>query len=71
MKGEKTMKIDVNKIKIIMAEKEMTQSQLANSIGIGANRVSIIFKNEKASLTLIGKIAKALNVKVEHIVIPE
>ncbi len=63
------MKISKAKLELVMAEKAVTVSDLANKTGISKVGVSRI-KNglQNARPATIGKIAKALNVPVENLI---
>ncbi len=65
------MKLDVFKIKVLMSEKELSQKKLAEKMNAGANTLSVTFAKGKASTVFVGKLAKALGVSVEEIVIDE
>lgn len=62
------MKLNVWKIKLILAEKEMNQSDLAVKIGVNRQQVNKILSTETCSLKTLGRIAKALSVPVQEIV---
>ena len=62
------MKLNVWKIKLILAEKEMNQSDLAVKIGVNRQQVNEILSRETCSLKTLGRIAKALGVSVQEIV---
>ena len=57
-----------NKIKVFRAERDMTQEQLANKVGVTRQTVLAIEKNKYTpSLTLAFKIARAFEVGVEQV----
>ena len=62
------MKLNAWKIKLILAEREMNQSDLAVKIGMNRQQVNEILSRETCSLKTLGKIAKALGVPVKEIV---
>jgi len=66
--GGEIMKLNVWKIKLILAEKEMNQSDLAIKIGANRQQVNNILSAETCSLKTLGRIAKALGVSVQEIV---
>jgi len=65
------MRLNVNSIKILMAEKGYDQSALARAADLKPNVISVAFRKEYASIPTTGKIAKALSVPVEKIIIEE
>ena len=67
------MEIDKMKVKILLAENNMNQGDLAEKIEMSKTQISRILGNSKKNSCIPGtktvyKIAKALNVKVKDIV---
>lgn len=62
------MKLDVQKIKLILAEREMNQSDLAKKCGVNRQQINNILSRGSCALKTMGKIAKALGVPVSEIV---
>lgn len=62
------MKIDVNKIKIILAKREMTRSALAALCGISRQNISTILTRGTCEPKTAGKLAKGLGIPVDEIV---
>lgn len=62
------MKIDSIKIKLIMAEQEINQTDLAARCGISRQNVSITLSRGTCSPVKAGKLAKALGVPVREII---
>ena len=62
------MKLNTWKIKLLLAEREMNQSDLAVKIGVNRQQVNEILGRETCSLKTLGRIAKALGVPVAEIV---
>ena len=62
------MKLNIWKIKLILAEKEMNQSDLAVKCGVNRQQINEILSRESCSLKTLGRIAKALGVSVAEIV---
>ena len=62
------MKLDVPKIKLILAEQEMNQSDLAKKCGVNRQQINNILSRGSCTLKTMGKIAKALGVPVQEIV---
>lgn len=62
------MRIDRGKLYMIMAEKELTQIDIALKCRISAGRLSNIIYADSVKPKTVGKIAKALNVKIEEII---
>ena len=65
------MKLNVNNIKILMAEKGYNQSDLARAADLKPNAISVAFSKEYTSIPTTGKIAKALGVSVKEIITEE
>lgn len=61
------MNIDAMKIKLLLADKAMTQSSLAAACGTARQNISAILSKEKCSPVTAGKIARALGVNVRDI----
>lgn len=62
------MKLNTWKIKLLLAEKEMNQSELAIKIGANRQQVNEILSRGTCSLKTLGRISKALNVPVSEII---
>lgn len=62
------MKLNVRKIKLILAEQEMNQSDLAVKIGVNRQQVNDLLARETCTLKSLGRIANALGVKPEEII---
>lgn len=62
------MKIDSIKIKLLMAEQELKQSELAEKVGMSRQNLSTILTRGTCSTVNAGRIAKALGVDVREIV---
>lgn len=62
------MKLNAWKIKLILAEQEMNQSDLAAKLGADRQMVNDVLRRETCSLRTLGRIAKALGVPVDEIV---
>lgn len=62
------MELDASKIKIILAEKCMNQSDLALSCGLARQQINAALTRRTCSLKTLGRIAKALGVSVVDIV---
>lgn len=62
------MKLDVQKIKLILAEREMNQSDLAKKCGVNRQQINDILSRGSCTLKTLGRIAKALHVPVSEIV---
>ena len=56
------MKLDVMKIKMILAKKEMNQVDLAVACGVERQQINGILYRGTCSLKTLGRIAKALGV---------
>ena len=62
------MKINTHKIKLILAEKEMTRGELAAKCATSRQSISTILTRGTCELKTAGKLAKALGVSVAEIV---
>ena len=62
------MKINAHKIKLILAEMEMTRSDLAAKCGISRQNISTILTRGTWELKTAGKLAKGLGVPLDEIV---
>ena len=62
------MKLNTWKIKLILADKEMNQADLAVKCGANRQQINEILSRETCSLKTLGRIAKALDVPVAEIV---
>ena len=62
------MKINVHKIKLILAEMEMTRSDLAAKCGISRQNISTILTRGTCEPKTAGKLAKGLGVPLAEIV---
>ena len=62
------MKLNAWKVKLILAEKEMNQADLAIKCGVNRQQINEILSRETCSLKTLGRIAKALDVPVTEIV---
>lgn len=61
------MKIDVHKIKLALAERKMTQSELAKKSGISRQSISTILTRGTCALSNAGKLAESLGLPVSAI----
>lgn len=62
------MKIDSFAIKLLMAEQEINQTELAEKCGIARQNLNILLGRGTCSPKTAGKLAKALGVPVREIV---
>ena len=62
------MRLDKRKIQLLMAELEIGQQSLAIRAGISRQTLSVVMNGRNCRPELLGKIAKALNVKPEKII---
>lgn len=65
------MKVNIYKIKVLMAEKGIGNKQLSEMAGISTPGLGGIFRKGKAAPVTVGKLAKALGVPVEEITVAE
>lgn len=62
------MKIDVHKIKLILAEEEMTQTDLAEKCGISRQNLNNMLTRGTCVPKTVGRLARGLGVDVREIV---
>lgn len=62
------MRIDTIKVKLILAEQEMTRTELAERCGISRQNVSTILTRGTCEPKTAGKLAKGLGIPVAEIV---
>lgn len=62
------MELNTTKIKLLLAEQEMNQVDLATKCGITRQQISDVLSRKTCSLKTLGKIAKAIGVTVSEIV---
>ena len=65
------MKLDIFKINTLLAEKELSKSQLADKSNISKQWLYMILGRGYASSKMINKLAKGLNVEVSEILAKE
>lgn len=61
------MRIDVNKIKLFLAEREMNRTELASACGLSRQSISTILTRGTCEPKTAGKIAKGLGIPVAEI----
>ena len=70
-KKKRAEKIKLNRVKVILAEKDMTQKDLAKLIDKAPNTVTRICNNEsQPALKLLREIALALDVDIRELLVP-
>lgn len=62
------MELNTMKIKLLLAEQEMNQIDLAKKCGMTRQQISEILSRKSCSLKILGKIAKAVGASVDEIV---
>ena len=69
--GEMEKKIKINRIKAVLAEKDISHKELAIRVGIAPNSVTRICNNEfQPTLKLLREMALALDVDIRELLIP-
>lgn len=62
------MNLDVRKLKLLMAKKQMNIGELAIKSGLSSNSISSFFsERRKPSIKSLGKLASGLGVEVEEL----
>lgn len=68
---EMTERIKINRLKVVLAEKELSQKQLAEMVGKAPNTITRICNNDsQPTLKFLREIALALNVDIRELLIP-
>lgn len=62
------MKIDIDKLFLILAQKEMSVGVFCEQAGITSNGLSKIRKGAKSRTETIGRIARILGIPVEELI---
>ena len=62
------MKIDSIKIKLLLAEQQLTQTDMSAKCGVSQQNISTILLRGTCSPATVGKLAKALGVDAREIV---
>lgn len=62
------MRIDKNKLNMILAEKRLTQAEAAERACLSRSRYTAIINSETVRPKTVGKIARGLGVKIEEII---
>lgn len=71
VKKTKTEKIKINRIKAVLAEKDISQKDLAGKVGMIPNSITRICNNEsQPSLLMLRKIAAILDVDIRELLVP-
>jgi putative transcriptional regulator len=61
----------INRLRIVLAEKEITQKELAQMVDVSVTTISRICTNDsQPSLSLLLEIALALNVDIRDLLVP-
>lgn len=64
-------KLKINRIKAVLAEKDISHKELATRVGIAPNSVTRICNNEfQPTLKLLREIALALDIDIRELLIP-
>lgn len=67
----KSKKQYLNRLRVILAEKEITQKRLAEMVGVTATSISRICTNDsQPTMAMLYKIAEAVNVDVRELLVP-
>lgn len=66
-----TEKVRINRIKVVLAEKDISQKQLAEMVNKAPNTITRICNNEsQPTLKFLREIAMALNVDIRELLVP-
>lgn len=62
------MKIDATKIETLLAERNMTKTELSDNCGISRQNISTVIRRGTAEPKTVGKLAAGLGVSVTDII---
>jgi putative transcriptional regulator len=69
-KKAKKEKLKINRIKVILAEKDISHKELAQKVGLVPNSITRICNNEsQPSLLMLRKMALALDVDIRELLV--
>lgn len=69
--GKNKPKVKINRIKAVLLEEEVTQTELAQRVGLSKNSIKIICNNQgQPTLEHLRDIALALGVNIQNLLIP-
>ena len=69
--GKNKPKLKINRIKAVLLEEEVTQTELAQRVGLSKNSIKIICNNQgQPTLEHLRDIALALGVNIQNLLIP-
>lgn len=64
-------KVKINRLKVVLAEKEISQKRLAEMVGKAPNTITRICNNEsQPTLKFLREIALALDVDIRQLLVP-
>lgn len=64
-------RIKINRLKVVLAEKEVSQKQLAEMVGKAPNTITRICNNDsQPTLKLLREIAIALDIDIRELLVP-
>ena len=63
--------VNVNQIKLLMMERQLSAKELAEKVGISNSGLSTIFKRNRANYKNVGKIASVLDVPLSKLFLKE
>lgn len=70
-KGKSSEKVKINRIKVVLAEQEISHKELAKRVNKAANTITRICNNEnQPPLKLLREISFALGVDIRDLLIP-
>ncbi len=65
------MKLNREKINIVMARKQLSITELAKIYGVSRSRMNIILNSQKVTIVVAGRLSAALGVDVTEILADE
>jgi transcriptional regulator with XRE-family HTH domain len=70
-KAKKKEKIKINRLKVVLAEKDISHKDLAKKVGMAPNSITRICNNEsQPSLKLLRDISLILDVDIRELLVP-
>ena len=65
------LSLDIKKIMLAMARKNMSVTKLAEAYGVSRARINVILNQRRVSLPTAGRLAEALDVDVKELLVDD
>lgn len=69
MQPQETIRVNSRKIRILLIERDMRPADLARKLGVSRAAISRVLTGQRPNSILPGRIAKALGVRLEEILV--